>query len=546
MQPNSKKRIAGKESQHSIRRVRLRFTSQSERGFALPIVLIVGLFMLISGFTLSMQTFRSLSTARKGTHQQQAQYIAETGIAKIIEQLNSDYRYLMVNCYKRNQDAIFDPLSICGSREIGGWGQNESPLPRTPMAACLGNNNGNERNFSNYSENIILEQELGQADGGVDNKSIKGKWQLETYSFYGNHANGGKGIIQVRGTRTNRDNQVLATSVINKTILIKSKPCSRRLLDEFDPNHFPSLLARTIDIGSDDVVGKNTANVYCTSCASNEDINRARDSVIQGEINLGMVKLPDVPQFPAELREFVSLGNIETEGEESVEIKSPNAALTAFDPICDGCEGTTHIRPAAGKPMCITDKQKQVHCLINNINLQGSENLSIQTDQGGRPVFIYLKGNLTTNSNSHMINQDGNANDLIISGTSTGCIANTTQTIQLTGSNTLKAFIFAPCASLKINAAPNLENTAECSTREDQFVVFDNQSDRDHDGECKSGDLDGAAWIGEWVSDPLNSSGELTVPSNLSEQLVERLGPSFSVGPSDYVAVGTIDWTTSR
>ena len=75
-----------------------------------------------------------------------------------------------------------------------------------------------------------------------------------------------------------------------------------------------------------------------------------------------MVKLPDVPQFPAELKEFVSLGNIETEGEESIEIKSPNAALTAFDPICDGCEGTTHIRPAAGKPMCITDKQKQVHC----------------------------------------------------------------------------------------------------------------------------------------------------------------------------------------
>ena len=90
-----------------------------------------------------------------------------------------------------------------------------------------------------------------------------------------------------------------------------------------------------------------------------------------------------------------------------IEIKSPNAALTAFDPICDGCEGTTHIRPAAGKPMCITDKQKQVHCLINNINLQGSENLSIQTDQGGRPVFIYLKGNLITNSNSHMINHDG-------------------------------------------------------------------------------------------------------------------------------------------
>ena len=108
MQPKSKERNAEKKRQHSISSIKLRFASQSERGFALPIVLIVGIFMLISGFTLSMQTFRSLSTARKVTHQQQAQYIAETGIAEIIEQLNSDYRYLMVNCYKRNQDAIFD------------------------------------------------------------------------------------------------------------------------------------------------------------------------------------------------------------------------------------------------------------------------------------------------------------------------------------------------------------------------------------------------------------------------------------------------------
>ena len=68
------------------------------QGFALPIVLIVSVFLLISGFTLSMQTIRSLSSSRKATHQQQSQYIAETGIAKIIEQLNSNYRYLMVNC----------------------------------------------------------------------------------------------------------------------------------------------------------------------------------------------------------------------------------------------------------------------------------------------------------------------------------------------------------------------------------------------------------------------------------------------------------------
>ena len=516
------------------------------QGFALPVVLIVSVFLLISGFTLSMQTIRSLSSSRKATHQQQSQYIAETGIAKIIEQLNSNYRYLMVNCYRNSQDATFAPQSNCSSAGIGGWGRNESPSPRASMASCLGSNNGNERNLSNYSENLILEQETGIANGELNNKSIIGKWQLETYTFYGNHVNGGTGIIQVRGTRKNRDNETLATSVIEKTIQIKSKPCSRRLLEGFNPKHSPGLLARTIEIGSDDVIGKNTANIYCTSCANNDDINRERDSIIQGKIYTGIVKLPDVPEFPAELREFVSLGNIAIDGQEAVEIKSPNAALTAFDPICNGCEGTTHIRPAAGKPMCITDKKKHVHCLINDINLRGSKNLSIHTDQGRRPVFIYLRGNLIASPNSHIINQDGNANDLIISGASVGCIGNTTQTIRLSGSNSLKAFIFAPCASLQISAPPNLQNTAECSNRQEQFIEFDNQSEGDLDGECKLGDLDGAAWIGEWISDPLNSSGELTVPNNLSEQLVKRLGPSFSVGPTDYVAIGTINWKTSR
>ena len=165
------------------------------------------------------------------------------------------------------------------------------------------------------------------------------------------------------------------------------------MLENFHSNDAPGLLASSIDLSSDDVIGSDSANIYCTDCTSVQDLRKSDDSFIQGTINLGAIKLPKLPKFPSNLKQFVSVGNLTPTGEEAISIESPNTALTAFDPLCNGFDGINHIRPVEGKPMCTTDEQKHVHCLINTIDIQSTNNITINSSNGERPVHIYLEGN---------------------------------------------------------------------------------------------------------------------------------------------------------
>ena len=135
-----------------IRPEKVTHRSRRERaadGFALPIIIIIGLFLVISGLTLAAQMFESLATSKKNNLQQQSFDIAETGLAKITSQLNEKYRYLLVNCYRENQAVSFDAQSSCNNSDIGGWSQNASPSPSISGAACLGEENGQAREKDN-------------------------------------------------------------------------------------------------------------------------------------------------------------------------------------------------------------------------------------------------------------------------------------------------------------------------------------------------------------------------------------------------------------
>ena len=80
---------------------RLENTSESN-GFALPLVLIVGLIMTVGGFALLARSFGGLIGSQRLEQARQARAIAESGIAQTIESLNSNYRYLLINCYSKN------------------------------------------------------------------------------------------------------------------------------------------------------------------------------------------------------------------------------------------------------------------------------------------------------------------------------------------------------------------------------------------------------------------------------------------------------------
>ena len=523
----------------------LKSSIRENQGFALPIVMLVSFFLLISSFTLSSVAIKSLISSRKSIQQEQSQYLAETGITKMLSQLNNRYRYLLINCYRNNQQEDFDSGSSCSNNDIGGWDQNMSPTPTVQGAACLGPD-GEGRNLTNYSDNIILSEDFAEI---VNNNKViknKGKWLLDRYTFYGDQFYGGYGIIQIRGSVMNSENNILATTVIQRTFEVKSKPCERTLLENFHSNDAPGLLASSIDLSSDDVIGSDSANIYCTDCTSVQDLRKSDDSFIQGKINLGAIKLPKLPKFPSNLKQFVSVGNLTPTGEEAISIESPNTALTAFDPLCNGCDGINHIRPVEGKPMCTTDEQKHVHCLINTIDIQGTSNITVNSSNGERPVHIYLEGDLLINSTGSLRNADGDVNDLVILGKNQNCSNGNNQSIRLNGSSSFKGFIYAPCTDLTITTPAGGLNSAECLNTNEQLIIYDNEITQNQLDQCKKGDLEGAAWIGNWISDAGNDSAEITIPANLSELLIERFGQNFSAGKSDFVAVGVTDWSISR
>ena len=70
-----------------------------EQGFALPLVIVVGLFLMVSGFGLSHRPLVPFADQSKNNQQLQAQELAERGVTEILDQLNTDHRYLWINCY---------------------------------------------------------------------------------------------------------------------------------------------------------------------------------------------------------------------------------------------------------------------------------------------------------------------------------------------------------------------------------------------------------------------------------------------------------------
>lgn len=514
--------------------------SSDQQGFALPLVVIIGMFLMIGGFAMLARTFSTFQGSIKNNQQQQAQELAEEGVSKIIDQLNSQYRYLWVNCHNSTDGA-------CSQSNVGGWNNSANDYggnkPIINVASCLDieTNPPHKRNTSNYSDGLILNEDI---DAGVtEGKQAKrGIWTLESYTFEGNPWMGGRGVIRVRGdrTRTNSHNSSSASAIIDHHVEVKAKPCERRLTERFSEGTFPGLLADTVDLGNNDVVGDPSANVYCTTCLDKTDIGRKTGSVVDGDLFAGAINLPPVPLFPESLRQYVSPGDLYLSGQQELTIGPAKKALTSFNPVGDNFN-FNHPGP---NPMCVTDENMVTHCLVNDINLTGKGNVKVDTGKdpssgkGTLPVRIYLEGNIKSNGKP-TIENTANSTSLSIFGTSS-CTTTPTQKITLGGGAQTKAFIYAPCAEVGINGG---SSRATCQEPGKTKKSFDNKSPNPDGTECEDGDFEGAIWAKEWGLSQAQG-GEITVPAHLEADLVTIFGEQFSVGPSDFVGVGVPRWTS--
>ena len=525
-------------------------------GFALPLVIVVGLFLMVGGFAMLGRTLGSFRGSIRSSQQTQAQENAERGVAEILRQLNQPrFRYLWVNCHRDNQNDAYTAGSSCGQTTIvGGWnnsdGKHGGTKPIFNGTLC------SSADPDTYTDNLKLKGDVIATSDSA--KANRGSWLLEKYTYFGNPFTGGRGVIQVRGTRTNKQGGVMATTVIEHSVQVEAKPCSKTLTEDFDGSAFPGLLAQDINLGQSDVVGGGSANVYCTECSNTSDLYKnnqgpddQKNSAVDGSIYIGDITLPPVPTFPSRLRSAVEPGKLHTkQGTISINPPSGGAGNQAFHPEFTDNQGNTsdvfntddQINPSK-KPMCVLDHNNEAHCLVDEIELAGNNNLEVNTNGGTTPVRIYLSGDLKLagGSQSELINTGGGSTDLAIFSTQTSCSNNNfSQALSVRGGSSLQTFIYAPCATIEIKGG---SNTASCEDKNGVAGDFDNKTKNTETKEnrvCTDGDIWGAVWTGKYVANSQNA--EITVPQDMNDQVVSAFGEDFSIGASDFVGVGAPDW----
>ncbi len=521
-------------------------------GFALPLIVIVGMFLMVGGMAMMARTFSAFRGSIRSSQYNQAQEIAETGMAKVINQLNTTHRYLWLNCHRHDlTKPAFDPASSCQDKSataLGNWGTGGT-APSFPAATCslLAPNT--------YATTFTTNEIVTAKDNGVDVRI--GDWLVDSYTYYGNNFDGGEGVLRVSGRMTTADGtKEFATATIEQRVQIRGKPCGAAVNSTAARSSVPGLLAKTMDLGNNDILGLG-ADVYCTECdttgTNTTALGQDPGSQVHGEIFRGEIPMPPVPQFPAHLINAVEEGRIITTNE-NVTIKAPTTANTSFDIYCDSgslCSSPTEVRDlGATRPMCVSDSQSPPvsHCLISSIT--GNGNITINTNGGTNPVRLYISGDIVSNGTGH-ITSDGEPTDVALFSTNNTCGNSVSKGIRtfnrswdISGASSLSAFIYAPCAKVGINGGaqtPSCTSSPGATAPSDpnRIALSGDQVD------CNSGDINGAVWASVWDGSNATNA-EITVPGNMAILLVQAFGEEFNIGSNDFVGIGVKDWASFR
>ena len=103
--------------------------NNKDNGFVLPIVMVLGFIIFAGAMATSTRSFSVLLGSIRQSQSRQAREAAESGLSKIIESLNSDYSYLLVEPALDNWKSPNYPTSICpGSTRSNGIDLASDPL----------------------------------------------------------------------------------------------------------------------------------------------------------------------------------------------------------------------------------------------------------------------------------------------------------------------------------------------------------------------------------------------------------------------------------
>ena len=216
------------------------------------------------------------------------------------------------------------------------------------------------------------------------------------------------------GERLSEDdsNRVLATAAVETRFDVKPKPCDAKFGDTATSSGFPGLLGWKVNLGNNDVKGVTSGNVLCILCEipdpdrpptqaeAETAVGALANSDVDGKIFIGNISMPDVPQFPSDLSDYVTEGSI-----------------TGTSTITASTTTTTSAATSNNGGLCATDSNTPpiTHCLIEDITLNGQKVLSVDTTNG--PVRLYVSGDIDAGGNSGLYH-DGSPARLGIFGKS--------------------------------------------------------------------------------------------------------------------------------
>jgi hypothetical protein len=454
-----------------------------EVGFILPIIIITGILVGAGLMAMTARTFAGLFGSIRQGHNQEAREAAESGLAVLLRELNTNYPYLLTTSCAIEEGSNPPYCAAWRSQENGGDFRYETsvcPTTTTPP----------ETLFSKLS---------GTLPGG------RTRYRLLDYTFKGNIGQGGIGEFKVEGQSINSNNDqiiVRATTHLRQDTTIVPKGCRGA------QGGYPGLLGETIDLGNVDVLGEINGNVVCLSCDPNqtqaqleEDIGLKNRGVVEGQIFGGNISMPEPPSFPGFPSDYFDTYNIQPAITDASNLIDGNITLTA---------GTSN----GGR--CFTDGSNITHCLVSSISLSGGEKLIINTDIGGTPppsMRIYVSGDLVTDGTSGLVHT-GSPVDLAIFGLPYNSEAEScSQNLEISGTSAaLSAFIFMPDACAGINGGGNANPN-----------VY------------------GSVWTRDYRRS-LTNAGELVVPDDMGSLVCARFGINFCIGIREYAARGAQNW----
>ena len=189
------------------------FSAPASDGIALPFVLIA----LAGGISLAMGTLTRSLTDRQGSMRlsssRSAKAVAESGLAKIQEELNRNYSSLLI---KNLEDWPGSTVQIC-----------DNNATRTTSS-----------DINNSEWEKLIKGSVGD----------EGNWSLINYNFDGSKLYGGEGTFEVQGEiKRTGSSKIMATSTIKQSVYIRPKPCGCPF-DQTCSSGFPGLYLSLIHI----------------------------------------------------------------------------------------------------------------------------------------------------------------------------------------------------------------------------------------------------------------------------------------------------------